>query len=246
MNSDIELRVEQLTKSFGTQRVLDGINLELSRGETIAILGQSGTGKSVLLRLLIGLQKPDSGRVVFDDKNIPEMDLAQLNELRKKVGFLFQQAALFDSLTIEENVEFPLVRHSALTESERKDRVRHLLQSVGLEDAASKMPAEISGGMQKRVGLARALSLDPELLLLDEPTSALDPITADEIAGLIREIQDKRNVSSIVVTHDLRNAAAFANRLLMLREGKVISQGTLEDLKRSRDPFVAGFLKAAA
>src|SRR5712671_5184185 len=179
------LHVESLTKSFGRQTVLKGINLEVAQGETLSVLGRSGTGKSVLLKLLIGLLQPDSGSIQVNGEEVTNLPLKELNEVRKKVGFLFQEAALYDSLTVEENVAFPLSRHTQLSPAETKDRARELLASVGMEKDLEKMPSEISGGMQKRVGLARALALEPDLLLFDEPTAGLDPITTQEIGELI-------------------------------------------------------------
>ncbi len=166
-----------LRKAFGRQTVLDGIDLKVARGETLAVLGRSGTGKSVLLKLIIGLQRPDAGSVHVQGEEVTNLSTQQLNEIRKKIGFLFQQGALYDSLTVEENVAFPLSRHAKISPAERKERVTELLARVGMEKDLGKMPSEISGGMQKRVGLARALALDPDILLFDEPTSALDPIT---------------------------------------------------------------------
>jgi phospholipid/cholesterol/gamma-HCH transport system ATP-binding protein len=240
------LAVRGLQKSFGRQKVLDGIDLVADRGETVVVLGRSGTGKSVLLKLILGLQKPDSGTICINDEDVTQLGMDRLNEVRKHVGFLFQQGALYDSMTVVENVEFPLNRHSQLSSSERRQRARDLLSSVGLEEDFSKMPSEISGGMQKRVGLARALALDPEILLLDEPTTGLDPITATEIGHLVRKLKEERKLTSIVVTHDVRGARIFADRWVLLREGKVLIEGTISQLEQSRDPFVVQFLKEAA
>jgi phospholipid/cholesterol/gamma-HCH transport system ATP-binding protein len=235
--------VKGLRKSFGAQRVLNGIDLAVEKGETVAVLGRSGTGKSVLLKLLVGLQPPDAGSICIQGEEITGLETRRLNEIRKKIGFLFQQAALYDSLTIEENVAFPLSRHSKLSAGERKDRVRELLASVGLDEGLQKLPSEISGGMQKRVGLARALALDPEILLFDEPTAGLDPITASEIDELILKLQRERQISSIVVTHDIHGAKAFSDRMLFMNEGTVVAEGTFEELQDSRESFVAEFLK---
>jgi len=235
--------VKGLRKSFGAQKVLNGIDLAVAKGETVAVLGRSGTGKSVLLKLLVGIQPPDAGSICIQGEEITGLETGRLNEIRKKIGFLFQQAALYDSLTIEENVAFPLSRHSKLSAGERRDRVVELLASVGLEEGLQKLPSEISGGMQKRVGLARALALDPEILLFDEPTAGLDPITAGEIDELILKLQRERQISSVVVTHDIQGAKAFSNRMLFMNEGTVVAEGTFEELQDSRESFVAEFLK---
>ena len=239
------VQVEGLRKSFGDQKVLNGIHFTVARGESVAVLGESGSGKSVLLKLLIGLQQPDAGAVRIHCQNIGKAGARQLSEIRKRVGFLFQQAALYDSLTVEENVAFPLSRHTAMTPAERQLRVRELLSTVGMENDVDKFPSQISGGMQKRVGLARALALNPDLLLLDEPTAGLDPITAAEIAALVRHLQEDREVTSVVVTHDILHASDFADRLLVLHEGNIVMEGTIEELRQSRDPFVSRFLGAA-
>jgi phospholipid/cholesterol/gamma-HCH transport system ATP-binding protein len=237
------VRVKGLSKSFGRQKVLKGIDLEVARGETLSVLGRSGTGKSVLLKLIIGLQKPDSGSIHVHGEEVTKLPMKELNEVRKKVGFLFQQAALYDSLTVEENVAFPLRRHSQMSDSERKKRVRELLESVGMDRDTQKLPSDISGGMQKRVGLARALALDPEILLFDEPTAGLDPITASEIDDLIVKLQKERHITSVVVTHDIHGARTISDRLALMREGQILIQGTFDDLQASRDPFVVQFLR---
>ena len=240
--TEYPVAVENLHKAFGGQQVLNGVSLQVGRGETLAVLGRSGTGKSVLLKLLIGLQKPDSGAVKIHQEDIASLDLPKLNDLRKRIGFLFQQAALYDSLTVEQNVAFPLSRHSSDPPGKQKERVRELLKSVGMEGHGRKMPSEISGGMQKRVGLARALVLDPDILLFDEPTAGLDPITAAEIGDLIVGLQKKHKLTAIVVTHDIRGAKAFADRLVLLRDGKIVAEGSFADLQKSRDEFVTQFV----
>jgi phospholipid/cholesterol/gamma-HCH transport system ATP-binding protein len=238
--------IEDLRKSFGDQKVLQGIDLVVKAGETLAVLGRSGTGKSVLLKLIVGLQKPDSGSICVLGQEIAKLESNQLNEVRKKVGFLFQSAALYDSLTVQENVAFPLARHTRLSGAEREDRARELLSAVGMEHDLDKLPSEISGGMQKRVGLARALALDPEILLFDEPTAGLDPITAAEIGRLIVDQQKTRNITSVVVTHEIHSAKIFADRFVLMDEGKVLADGAFDDLRKSRNKFVADFLREAA
>jgi phospholipid/cholesterol/gamma-HCH transport system ATP-binding protein len=238
------IAVEDLCKSFGNQKVLNGISLSVKRGETLAVLGRSGTGKSVLLKLIIGLQKPDSGSIRIHGQDLAGLALDQLGEIRKKMGFLFQHAALYDSLTVEQNVAFPLQHHKKeMSKSERGDRVRKLLAEVGMEDAVAKMPSDISGGMQKRVGLARALALEPDILLLDEPTAGLDPISSGEIDDLVLKLQEEHHMASIVVTHDLHSAKTIAGRLALLNEGDVVIAGDFEELQKSDIEFVREFLK---
>ena len=240
------LAVNNLCKSFEGHKVLDGISLRVDRGETLAVLGRSGTGKSVLLRLIIGLVKPDSGSVCIHGQDIGGLSLDQLGEFRKKMGFLFQHAALYDSLTVGQNVAFPLDHHRRdMARAERLDRVRQLLAEVGLEGAIDKMPSDISGGMQKRAGLARALVLEPEILLLDEPTAGLDPISSGEIDDLVLKLQREHQMASIVVTHDLHSARTISNRLAILDKGNVVIEGTFEDLQQSNIEFVQQFLKQA-
>jgi len=236
--------VEKVYKSFDGHKVLNGISLRVNQGETLAVLGRSGTGKSVLLRLIIGLDTPDSGSICIHGQDIAGLALDRLGDIRKKMGFLFQQAALYDSLTVWENVAFPLEHHRRdMSKSERADRVRQLLVEVGLDGDIDKMPSDISGGMQKRVGLARALALEPEILLLDEPTAGLDPISSGEIDELILKLQKERKMASIVVTHDLHSAKMIAGRLALLNEGDVVIEGTFEHLQQSDIGFVKEFLQ---
>ncbi|HEY6346751.1 MAG TPA: ABC transporter ATP-binding protein [Bryobacteraceae bacterium] len=236
------VEVKGLKKSFDGNAVLKGIDLTLARGETLAILGRSGTGKSVFLKLIIGLQQPDSGSIRVEGTETAGLLPERLNEIRKKMGFLFQQAALYDSLTVGENVAFPLRRHSKKSAAEHEELVRELLSSVGMENDIDKLPSEISGGMQKRVGLARALALEPEILLLDEPTAGLDPITAAEIGDLIRGLKEKREISSIVVTHDVEASKAVSDRFVLMADGSILAQGKFEEIERSDNEFVHRFL----
>jgi phospholipid/cholesterol/gamma-HCH transport system ATP-binding protein len=244
--NEAQLAVSRLHKSFGAQKVLNGVDLTAARGETVVVLGRSGTGKSVLLKLIVGLQQPDRGSIRIQGQDIVGLRMDALNEVRLKIGFLFQQAALYDSLTVEQNVEFPLVHHTALSDAERREKARDLLGNLGMEKDLTKMPSDISGGMQKRVGLARALALDPDILLFDEPTSGLDPITAAEIGQLIVKLKKERDLTSVVVTHDVHGAKSFADRMVLLRDGKVVIDGTFGQLEKSPDPFVVQFLKDAA
>jgi phospholipid/cholesterol/gamma-HCH transport system ATP-binding protein len=241
-DNNVAIRVRSLSKSFGALSVLHGVNLEVARGETLTILGRSGTGKSVFLKLLIRLQKADEGEIEINGEQITRLSVEDLNRVRKTIGFLFQEAALYDSLTVEENVAFPIRRHKKMANDELKDRVGELLSRVGMEKERGKMPDQISGGMKKRVGIARALALDPQVMLLDEPTAALDPITAGEINELIRELQHERHISSVVVTHDMRSVRDVADRVAMLHEGNILIEGTLEDLKQSENELVSKFV----
>jgi phospholipid/cholesterol/gamma-HCH transport system ATP-binding protein len=237
------IAIQNVTKSFGQQRVLDGVSFRVQRGETVAVLGRSGTGKSVLLRILVGLEAPDSGSASILGTNMTAASPQDIAAARKQMGFLFQHAALYDSLTVEENVAFPLVHHRKdLSQSERRDLVVDLLKEVGLEGHLNKMPSDISGGMQKRVGLARALALDPVVLLLDEPTAGLDPISSGEIDELVLKLQKEHQLASIVVTHDMVSAKTIATRIALMDNGKVVIEGSFDDLQKSDERFVSQFL----
>ena len=239
------ITIKDLHKSFGEQKVLDGITLNVPAEKTLTVLGRSGIGKSVLLKLIIGLQHPDSGSIAIHGKETTGLDFQGLNEVRKKVGFLFQDAALYDSLTIEENVAFPLDPDRArdALSSEQKDRVHQLLESVGMQEHLDKLPSEISGGMQKRVGLARALALEPDIILFDRPTTAgLDPITAGEIDELIVKLQTERKITSVVVTHDVHGAKTISDRVVLIDQGKIVMEGTFDELTASDNSFAKQFL----
>jgi len=245
-NDEMAITVRELRKSFGDQTVLNGVNLKVARGETVAILGRSGTGKSVLLKLLIGLQKPDAGSIQFGANEITALNMDQLNEIRKKVGFLFQQAALYDSLTVGENVAFPLAHHGNLPPEELKDRVRELLSQVGMERETGKLPSEISGGMQKRVGLARAIAADPEIIFFDEPTTGLDPIMADIINDLIISTVKDVGATALSITHDMVSARKISDKIAMLYGGKIIWQGPTGQIDHSGNPYVEQFIHGRA
>ncbi len=243
MESGPALAIRGLRKSFATQVVLNGIDMEVARGETLAVLGRSGTGKSVLLKIIIGLLSPDAGSVHVNGEEIVGLPLDRLNRVRRRLGFLFQYAALYDSLTVEQNVMFPLLHQTTMRGNERLERAHELLKRVGMADAARKFPAQISGGMRKRVGLARALALDPDIMLYDEPTAGLDPITAGEINDLINALQEERRMSSVVVTHDLHSAREVSDRVTLLHRGDILFEGTMQQLRQTDNPFAAEFIK---
>ena len=232
------VRLADVSKSFGDNRVLDGITLQIGVGEAFCLLGRSGIGKSVTLKLIIGLLKPDHGRILIGEDDIPTLDRHRLSEIRKKMGFLFQDAALFDSISVGENVAFPLRRHTRKSEQEIQAIVREKLKEVELEGQEKIMPAQLSGGMRKRAGLARALALDPSILLIDEPSSGLDRITASEIDKLLRGLKEKRNVTLIVVTHDIGGARKFADRFAVLDGGRIAACGTPDELAAADNPLV--------
>ena len=235
------IAVKDLCKTFGSQHVLNGIDLNVPEGETFVLLGRSGTGKSVLLKLIVGLQKPDSGSIRVHDQEMTDLPIEKLNEARRQIGFLFQEGALYDSLSLGQNVAFPLRRKSDMSENEKLDRARELLAQVGMEKDFDKMPAEISGGMKKRAGLARALALDPDILLFDEPTAGLDPITTNEINQLILKLHGERHATALVVTHDLRAAQTISDRVAMIHEGDILIEGSYDELKNSKQEFVTQF-----
>lgn len=235
--------IEHLKKSFGNNNVLKDINLKIAKGENLVVFGKSGSGKSVLIKCLVGLIEPDEGKVIVLGKDISELKNEELNILRKKVGFLFQSAALYDSMTVRENLEFPLRDLKSKPKEEIDALVIEALKNVGLEDAIDKMPSELSGGMRKRVGLARTLILKPEIILYDEPTTGLDPITSKEISNLILEVQKKYNTASIIITHDVECARITANRIIILKDGISLAEGTFDELSESKDESVRAFFK---
>lgn len=234
--------IRSLKKSFGDNHVLKGIDLELYDGENLVILGKSGTGKSVLIKCMVGLLIPDDGDIDVLGYHVRQLNEKQLNELRLKVGFSFQGSALYDSMTVRENLEFPLIRNLGITSSKELDkRVMRALEDVGLAKSADVMPSELSGGMKKRIGIARTLILQPEIMLYDEPTAGLDPVTATEINDLILEVQEKYKTSSIVITHDISSARQVANRIIALFNGGVLCEGTFSELKEQEHPELAPF-----
>ncbi|MCX8056074.1 MAG: ABC transporter ATP-binding protein [Ignavibacteria bacterium] len=237
------IRIKDLHKSFGEQKVLNGINLEINDGETIAIIGRSGCGKSVLIKHIIGLLKPDKGYIEVDGKIVNELDEDELYELRKNFGFLFQGAALFDSLTVEENVGLALIENTRMKRDEIRKIVNEKLSLVNLDGINDKKPAELSGGMKKRVGLARALVTNPKYILYDEPTTGLDPISSDTIDQLIYDLSKKLKVTSIVVTHDMVSVRKVADRVAMIHDGKIYFDGTFDDFVNSDDQVIQDFIK---
>jgi phospholipid/cholesterol/gamma-HCH transport system ATP-binding protein len=237
---------EDVHKAFGSNKVLDGLSFTVRRGETLVVIGQSGTGKSVTLKCLLGLLRPDSGRILFEGDDVCTMDEVELVELRKHFGMLFQMAALFDSLTVGENVGFGLEAQKEKSPQQIREIVAKTLRSVGLPGIEEKMPAELSGGMKKRVGLARAVAIQPEVILYDEPTTGLDPIMADAINDLIINTQRNYAATSIAVTHDMASAYKIGDRIIMLHKGRVVCDGTPDEIQNSDDPMVQQFISGRA
>ncbi|MFZ4437790.1 MAG: ABC transporter ATP-binding protein [Syntrophales bacterium] len=236
------IKLVDLHKSFGKQKVLDGLNLDIEEGKTTVIIGRSGGGKSVLLKHIIGLLRPEQGQILIDGTDITKLNDRALNEIRKKFGMLFQEAALFDSMNVGENVAFPLREHTTMKEKEIRETVADRLRSVGLTGVEEKMPSELSGGMRKRVGLARAIAMRPRIVLFDEPTTGLDPIMTEAINRLIIETQKNLNLTCIVISHDIRSIFDIGHRIAMLYEGKIIENGTPEELRGSQNPVTRQFL----
>lgn len=237
------ITIKDLFKQFDDHHVLNGVNLTVEKGETMVIMGGSGCGKSVLLKLIIGLLEPDKGEIWVDGKETTDLTEKQMDEVRKRFGMVFQSAALFDSLTVAENVGFSISRHTDKTREQIADLVAEKLELVGLSGTEDIMPVDLSGGMKKRVSLARAISMEPEIILYDEPTTGLDPVMAAGINYLIAELHDKLHVTSLVVTHDMQSAFSIGTRMAMMYEGKIIEAGTPEDFRRSTEPVVKQFLE---
>jgi len=242
-NSLIKIRVVNLQKSFGENQVLRGVHLEIQQGESMVVIGGSGSGKTVLIKCIIGLIRPDGGEIYVDGLEITSLNERSLNEVRKKFGMLFQGGALFDSLKVWENVGFGLRQQTRLGEEEIRRIATEKLRLLGLKDVEDLMPAELSGGMKKRVSLARAIVLEPEILLYDEPTTGIDPVVADAINELIIQMREKLNVTSIAITHDMKSAYKIGDRIAMLYQGKIIEVGTPDDIKNSPNPIVQQFIQ---
>lgn len=236
------IKVENLHKSFGSRKVLCGVNLEVKDGETLVVIGSSGAGKSILLKILVGLVKPDKGNIFIDDTDITAAGKDELYDTQKKIGFLFQEAALFDSLTIEENIAFGMHNLTGLSKEEIKKRVAQCLNMVGLRDIEHLKPSAISGGMKKRVGLARAIAYRPKYVFYDEPTTGLDPIMSDVIGSLIIYLKKELSITSVVVTHDMQSAYKIADRIVMLYQGKIIFDGTVDKVKNTDNAYVKQFV----
>jgi phospholipid/cholesterol/gamma-HCH transport system ATP-binding protein len=241
---DQVIEINNLRKGFGAQDVLKDVSLRLFNGENLAILGKSGTGKSVLIKCIVRLFDSDSGTINVFGEDVNGLDNEGLGELRKKIGFLFQSGALYDSMTVRQNLEFPLLRIKRnLTKKETLEKVEEVLENVGLSDSIDKMPSQLSGGMRKRISLARTIVVDPMIILYDEPTTGLDPATSDEISLLINDVQKKYKASSIIITHDIECARATANRVIMLNDGVVYQEGKLSEFEKSSDILIRSFFK---
>ena len=240
----VVVEMEHLKKSFGNNCVLRDINLELHQGENLVVLGKSGTGKSVLIKCIVGLVDHDEGELVIFGRNTSELEDTELIEIRKKIGFLFQSGALYDSMTVRENLEFPLRRQlHSIPEEKLNSLIEEALRNVGIATAIEKMPSEISGGMRKRLGLARSLILKPEIMLYDEPTTGLDPITSKEISSLILDVQKMYNTSSIIITHDIECAKRTSNRIIVIKDGICAAEGSFTDLANSKDAWIRSFFE---
>jgi phospholipid/cholesterol/gamma-HCH transport system ATP-binding protein len=243
-NREQVIEINNLRKRFGTQEVLKDVSLKLYNGENLAVLGKSGSGKSVLIKCIVRLVSPDYGTINVLGEDVNTLNSESLGELRKKIGFLFQSGALYDSMTVRQNLEFPLLRIKRnLTQIEVKDKVNEALENVGLSDALNKMPSQLSGGMRKRISLARTIVVDPLIMLYDEPTTGLDPATSDEISLLINDIQKKYKTSSLIITHDIECARNTADRIIMLQDGEVFKEGKLEEFENSSDVLIRSFFK---
>ena len=236
------IEVKNLYKSYGEKGVLSDINLSVSHGQSVAVVGKSGAGKSVLLRCLIGLVKPDEGTIYIDNKLINTMNFKQLQSIRSKIGMVFQFGALFDSMTVGENISLALQKLTKLNDDEIQDRLHNALVEVGMEDTEDLMPAELSGGMKKRVGIARAIAIKPAYLFYDEPTTGLDPVMTDIINRLIRKFQDTGNVTSVIVTHEMRTVYDVADRIILLHEGNIQYDGSPDTIDNVDDPVVQQFI----
>jgi len=238
------IEINNLYKSFGTLDVLKNLSLKLYEGENLVVLGKSGSGKSVLIKCIVGLLPSDSGSIQVFNQNVLDLDRSGIDKIRQKIGFLFQSGALYDSMTVRENLEFPLKRmKEQLNQKDIDKKIIEALENVGLPDVINKMPSQLSGGMRKRISLARTIVVDPKIILYDEPTTGLDPVTSDEISLLINQVQKKYKASSIIITHDIECARMTADRLIMIQDGEVYKEGTLNSFEKSTDPLIKAFFK---
>lgn len=242
-NTEAVIQIEHLKKSFGENHVLVDINLTIKKGENVVVLGKSGSGKSVLIKCIVGLINADEGVLKVLNNEVNTLNNNDLNVLRKKIGFLFQSGALYDSMSVKENLAFPLRDLKDLSDSDKQSRIEEALTNVGLLDVIDKSTSELSGGMRKRLGLARTLILKPEIMLYDEPTTGLDPITSKEISELILTVQEKYNTTSIIITHDMACAKITANRIVIFNDGKILTEGTYQELEKSEDAWVKSFFE---
>lgn len=244
MEKNIIIDIKNLKKSFGDQKVLDGVTLQLHEKENLVVLGKSGSGKSVLIKCIVSLLKHDEGSIQVGDNELTDINEEDLIEVRKKIGFLFQGAALYDSMTVRENLTFALSRlNEDFSKEEVTTKIEEALANVSMPNSIDKMPSELSGGMKKRIGLARTLVVNPKIILYDEPTTGLDPITSDEISNLINDTKTKFNNSSIIITHDIKCVKTVADRIIMIKDGKVYKEGTLEEFTKDSDPYIKSFFK---
>jgi phospholipid/cholesterol/gamma-HCH transport system ATP-binding protein len=239
--TDAAIQIRSVSKSFGNKQILRNINLDVEKGKTVVTLGKSGTGKSVMLKCIVGLMKPDAGKINVLGSEVTGIGYEKLQELRKKIGFIFQSGALYDSMSVRQNLEFPLVRHQKLSRDEISHKIESVLRDVDLADAIDKMPSELSGGMRKRIGVARTIIMNPEIMLWDEPTTGLDPATTKGISNLIRSMQEKYNVTSIVVTHDMICTKIVADKIVVLKEGEYTVPAGYNELAASDDGFIRSF-----
>ena len=246
MKKELLIQFKGVEKRLGKQNVLRGVDLEIFKSERLTIIGRSGCGKSVLLKHLVGLMKPDKGEIIVDGKNIVNFNEVELVPIRKKIGIVFQGGALFDSLTVEANIAFPLKEEKKYSVDEIKTRVAEVLEAVGLPNQQRKMPSELSGGMKKRVALARAIVRLPEIILYDEPTTGLDPITADSINQLINQISERYGITSVIVTHDMKSVFAISDRIAMIKDGKIYKTGLSEDFQKSSDEAIQHFIQGVS
>jgi len=243
-NTEPIIDINHLQISFGTQEVLKDVSLKLFDGENLVVLGKSGSGKSVLIKCIVRLLNASNGTIRVFGENVNELNTTDMGTLRKKIGFLFQSGALYDSMTVKQNLEFSLQRiRRELTALEMDEKILKALDNVGLADALHKMPSQLSGGMRKRISLARTIVVDPQIMLYDEPTTGLDPVTSDEISALINDVQKKYKTSSIIITHDIACVRATANRIVMLQDGEIYMEGNLQDFESSKDPLIISFFK---